>query len=65
MRVGHAGSVLGRLRVKSRRLRDGVEGHGLVLGIPDFIEVHMRNLLVLDDGWVVRGGVPRQLGEVL
>ena len=42
-----------------------MEGHGLVLGIPDFIEVHMRNLLVLDDGWVVRGGVPRQLGEVL
>ena len=65
MRIGHARSVLDRLRVEDGRLGDGVEGHRLVLSVPDLVKMHVRDLLVCDNGRVVRGCVPRQLGEVL
>ena len=65
VRIGHARSVLDRLRVEDGRLGDGVEGHRLVLSVPDLVKMHVRDLLVCDNGRVVRGCVPRQLGEVL
>jgi hypothetical protein len=65
VRVGHAlGSLLGSI-VSRGRIRHGVQRHRLVLDVLDFIEVHVRDLLVLGDGRVVRGRVPGQLGEVL
>jgi len=65
VRIGHARSVLEGLGVEDRRLGDGVEGHRLVLSVPDLVKMHVRDLLVCDNGRVVRGCVPRQLGEVL
>ena len=65
VRQGHALSILDRLGVQNGGLWDGVEGHRLVLSISNLLKMHVRNLLVLDEGRVVRGCVPRQLGEVL
>lgn len=65
VRQGHALSILHWLGVQNGRRRDGMEGHRLVLSISNLFKMHVRNLLVLDEGRVVRGCVPRQLGEVL
>ena len=63
--VGHAGRVLGLHSGVLGRYGHSVKGHGLVLGVSDFFQVNVRDLLVRQDGWVVRRRVAGQLGEVL
>lgn len=65
VRVAHASSVLSGSIVGDGRLRDGMERHGLVFGVPDLVQVDVGDLLVCDDGWVVRRRVSGKLGEVL
>ncbi len=65
VRQGHALVVLHGSRVQDWRLGDGVEGHRLVLSIPDLFEMHVGNLLVRNNCRVVRGSVTGEFGEVL
>ena len=44
---------------------DHVERCRLVLGVSDLVKMDMRNLLVLNQSWVVRRRVAWQLGEIL
>ena len=68
VRVGHAlGSFLGSI-VAHSRFWHSVQRDWLVLCVPDFVKVHVGDLLVRhgkSDGWVVCGRVARELGEVL
>ena len=63
--VGLAGIVLGLNLEIPGSVGHSVKGHGLVLGVSDFFQVNVRDLLVHQVGWVVRRRVARQLGEVL
>ena len=65
VRVAHASRVLSGSVVGDGRLRDGVERHSLVFGVPDLVQVDVGDLLVCDKGWVVRRRVSGKLGEVL
>ena len=42
----------------------GVQGNLNVLGVADLLELHMGNLLVVHDSWVVRRHVSWQFGEI-
>ena len=68
VRVGHAlGSFLGSI-VAHSRFWHSVQRDGLVLCVPDFIKMHVGDLLVRlgeSDSWIVCGCVARELGEVL
>lgn len=65
LRQGHAGCDLLRTVVSSSYVRHSAHGSRLVLDISNFVKVHVRDFFVLNDGWVVRGRVPRQLREVI
>ena len=65
VRVAHTRSVFSGRVVGDSGLGHCVESYSLVLRVPDFVQVHMRDLLVRDIRWVVRWRVPRKLGEVL
>lgn len=65
VRVRHALGSFCWTIVTHSRLRHGVERHSLVLGVLNPAQVHVGNLLVLKIGRIMRGGIARQLGEVL
>ena len=62
---GHGGSVLSGSIVALSGVGHHVKWDGLVLGVSDLVKVHVRNLLVLDLEWQVRGSIARELWEVL
>ena len=65
VRVAHARGVFSGRVVGDGGLGHGVEWHSPGFRVSDFVQVHMRDLLVRDIRWVVRWRVPRKLGEVL
>lgn len=42
----------------------GVEGDVNILGVSDFLELDVRNFLVINHSWIVSWDVPWQFGEV-
>ena len=62
--VGHAGRVLGLVLQVLRGVGDCIEGHRLVLGVLNLIQVDVRDLFVLNNSGIVRRRIAWQLGEV-